>query len=208
MEIVIREYQPHDAAQLVGIFRDSYGTLRRSRGGQHPDHEVDKLIIRPDSEILAMLERGSEVLVAEVRGTGELAGTAAFTTNLLSRILNSTYSRNHYVKEAFQKGRAGVSVGSLLRRATIERARARGFRKMYGFSSPEAEGFHRKFGFRFVPGHDYNYLPGVEARYYELELNRSALNRLPLEPWASHAIRLCVRLKLGALALASGKKGD
>jgi hypothetical protein len=189
IRILIRRYKLGDGPQLLRIIRDANDTLRASRGGAHPDDAIDRMNAKPDSALLKLVLNGSRMFVAEVEGTGELAGMGAHTDNLTSALLGSTYSRAHYVLGEFQHGKAGVSVGKLLRMATIESAKKRGFRKMYGFSTPEAVGFHKKCGAVFHPEHNHRYLDGsVEVHYYDMELRKSFLNRFAVEPVAYKAV--------------------
>ncbi len=192
MELLIRDYRDEDAAAVIGIFRDAYNTLRASKGGIHPDDEVDETLAKPDREVLARLTRSCVLLVAEVQGTWELIGTAAIRDGLAYRFFKSTLSMNHYVKEGFQRGRAGVSVGSLLRRATIERARSMGFRKLCGYAYPESKPFHERFGATFFPAHDIRD-PGstVPLCYYEFELRPCFWNGFRFEPHAITLVRTC-----------------
>ncbi len=184
MEINIRSYRPADAKQVIEVFRDSFNTLRKSRGGAHPDAAVDKFLDASDREILGRITRGAVLLVAEVKETGEIAGTGAVTNRPVDRLLNSTYSRTHYVKEKFQHGKTGVNIGSMLRRATIQKARDLGFRKIYGYSLPESVGFHKKFGAKYLPRYNFRYLEGaVEVHYYEIELRPSIRNSIRIEPY-------------------------
>jgi len=189
-QVIIRRYREADGPQAVAVFRDASGTLRKSRGGTHPDEEVDLLLGKDDKSLLELLLHGSIVFVAEVEGTGELAGIGALTDNLPARITNSTYSRNHYVREAFQHGKAGFSIGRPLREATIGEAKRLGYRKMYGFSTPEAVGFHRKFGAVFYPEHNAKLFGTVTVQYYEIELRKSAWNRLHIEPYVHRLGRI------------------
>jgi len=186
MEITIRRVRDADLPSLPAIFRDANNTLRKSRGGLSPDSEIDSLNSKSDAELLKILCRGAIIFVAEVNGTSRLAGMGALTDNLPARLMNSTSSRSHYVREAFQKGKAGVSVGRLLREATIAEAKRRGFRKMYGFSTPEAAGFHRKFVAVFHPEYDTT-MSGLPLKYYEIELRRSVFNGVRVEPYVHRA---------------------
>ncbi len=182
MNISIRHYEQRDWKELLSVFRDASDTLRKSRGGTHPDDEIKALSGKADGELLKIILHGSIVFVAEVDGTGKLAGMGAITNHLPSRILNSTFSRNHYVRGAFQRGKAGISVGRLLREATLGEARRRGFRKVCGYSAPESVGFHRKFGAIFYPAHDDCLFGTVRLRYYEIELRKSIFNSIRVEP--------------------------
>jgi L-amino acid N-acyltransferase YncA len=197
MEIIIRKAEKEDMPQLPSIFRDANETLRKSRGGLTPDEDVDHLNSMDDESLKRMFRRSSIIFVAEVRETGMLAGMGALTDNTLSRMLGSTYSRNHYVRASFQGGKAGVSVGRLLREATISEARRLGFRKMYGFSTPDSAGFHSKFGAVFYPRHDARFAGKANLRYYEIELRKSILNGVRIEPY----VHLLGRLYGQALSL-------
>lgn len=182
-EIIIRKAESGDLPHLPAIFRDANETLRRSRGGLTPDGDIDRLNSIDDASLKRMFLRDSIIFVAAVRGTNELAGMGALTDNLLSRMLGSTYSRNHYVRASFQGGKAGVSVGRLLREATIAEAKRLGYRKMYGFSTPDSAGFHLKFGAVFHPAHDACFAGTATLRYYEIEIRKSALNWVRIEPY-------------------------
>lgn len=150
----------------------------------HRDGQVERALQKSDENILARMTHGVRLVVAEVKETGEIVGTGGITCGLMSRFLNSTYSRNHYVKEAFQRGRAGVSVGSMLRRATIDKARSMGFRKIYGFSTPESKGFHQRFGALFFPAYDMTFSETTVAfNYYEIHLRQCIWNRIIIEPY-------------------------
>jgi hypothetical protein len=183
MEISIRRAAPADIPKLPAVFRDANDSLRKSQGGLTPDKEIDRLNALPDSGLRRNFTRGAVLFVAEVRGTGEIAGMGALTDNFISRIVGSTYSRSHYVLRAFQHGKGGVSVGRLLREATIAEAKRLGFRKMYGYSTAEAIGYHKKFGAVFHPQYDFRVLGNTLSHYYEIELRRSALNWLHIEPY-------------------------
>jgi L-amino acid N-acyltransferase YncA len=194
VEIEIREYRGGDAGQVIDVFRDSFNTLRKSRGGNHPDETVDRVVGQPDNATLKMLISGRKLLVARVKGTGEIAGIGAISDTRADRILGSRYSRTHYVREKFQRGRAGVSVGKLLRLATIEEARKLGARKMYGYATIESIGFHKKFGAKFVSMFNSSYLDGVRSYYYEIELRPSFWNRIPFEPFVFQFSKLVGKL--------------
>jgi len=157
----------------------------------HRDGQVEQALHKSDENILARMTHGVRLVVAEVKETGEIVGTGGIGWGLMSRLLNSTYSRNHYVKEAFQRGRAGVSVGSMLRRATIEKARSMGFRKIYGFSTPESKGFHQRFGAAFLPAYDMRFSESTLAfNYYEIHLRRSIWNHIMIEPYIAKLTKL------------------
>jgi L-amino acid N-acyltransferase YncA len=182
VEVIIRNYRSGDAGQVVAVCRDSFSTLKKSQGGTHPDDKVDELIQKPDSVILDRLTSGGRLLVAEVKDTGELAGMGAVSTTAMSRILGSCYSRSHYVKKKFQGGKAGLNVGSMLRTATIEKAKSLGTRKMFGYATKDSMGFHRKSGAKFNPRFNSSYLGGVRTYYYEIALRPSIWNAIPFEP--------------------------
>lgn len=182
MEIFVRDYLPADDPQLVEVFRDSHNSLRMSRGGDHPDEVIDEAIRASDEQILHRLKYGKTILVAEVRGTGELAGMGGFASRWRNDLIKSSFGANLYVKESFQRGKAGVSVGTMIRRATLDRLVELGFRKLYGFSTSEAIDFHKRFGANFNPKHNKE-VGGVTVHYYEIELRDSILNRIRFEPY-------------------------
>ncbi len=183
MNIIIRDYKPSDAAQVVQVYRDSFDSNRKSRGGLHPDKAVDELLSKTDNELHSMIAKGV-LMVAQIKETGELAGIGGISNKWINRLLKSTYSKNHCVKERFQHGRCGVSVGSLIRKSTIDKARHMGFTKIYGYSTPEAITFHKKFGARFFPQYNFRYLhKAVELQYYEIALRPGILNNIRLEPY-------------------------
>jgi L-amino acid N-acyltransferase YncA len=183
VEVEIRDYRKEDAEQVIEVFRDSFNTLRKSKGGSHGDATVDAVVTQPDSATLKMVTSGRKLLVAEVKETGEIAGTGAISDTRADRLLGSRYSRTHYVREKFQRGKAGVSVGKMLRIATIEKAKRLGARKLFGYATIESVGFHKKFGAKFVPLFNSSYLGGVRSYYYEIELRPSFWNRIPIEPF-------------------------
>lgn len=182
MKIQIRDYRPDDAAGAVDAIRSSFSTLRQSRGGAHPDSDIDKFLLVPDAELIDGLERNTRTMVAVEEGSGEIAGLCSLGFGWHNRITGSAYSKNLFVKEGFQKGRAGVSVGRMIREAVLEKARSMGIRKIYGHSTPGAMRFHAKFGAKFFSEHDhlprYSSLP---MKYYEITLRQSPLNGIPLE---------------------------
>ncbi len=196
VEVIIRDYCPADASKVIEVFRDSYNTLRRSKGGIHPDDEVDKMLKRSDKDILAMLTCDAVLYVAEVRETGEIVGIGAICNGWKHRLLNITYSKGHYVKEKFQRGKAGVNVGSMLRQATIDKAKSMGFRKICGHAHPESKGFHEKFGAKFLPAYDTKLCGNtVELKYYEFELRPSIWNDFGIELYAFRLIRLYYKVR-------------
>ena len=183
VEILIREYRPEDASRVLEAYRDSMQSLRASQGGIHPEWAVDMDISRPDEELLSGMTYRSILLVAEVKGTGEVAGIGGLGIGLLNRLAGCVYSKAHYVKRAFQRGKAGISVGSMLRKATISTASGMGFRKLYGYTTSESVSFHAKAGARLVPMFNRMHKERkVCLRYYEIELRRNILNALPIEP--------------------------
>jgi hypothetical protein len=183
MEIILRDYAEKDFPQVLSVFRDSAESLRVSQGGKHPDKAVDALLLGTDKQVYEHFAGSAKLVVAQVKETGEIAGTGGIARASLERFLGSAFSTSHYVKRSFQRGKAGVSVGSLLRKATISQALEMRCRKIYGFSTPEAIGFHRKFGAVFYPKNDRTYAGDlVPIHYYEIEVRRSILNALPIEP--------------------------
>ncbi len=181
MEVMVRDYLPGDAKGLVSAYRDAFNSLRKSRGGPFADSYVNGRVSRPDGQILSVLLHGSIVIVAQVKGTGEIIGMGSIANRWKYRLVGSTYGRNLLVKERYQKGRAGVSVGSLLRKATLDKARQLGFRKLYGYCEPGVMGFHERFGARPVPSQKID-VGGVHLQYYEMELRDSFWNRFLIEP--------------------------
>ncbi len=187
----VRDYRAEDARAVVEVFRDSYNTLRASKGGMHPDEEVEEMLRKPDGKILARLTRNCVLLVAEVRGTGEVAGVGGIRDGWEHRILRSTVCMNLYVKERFQRGKAGVSVGAMLRRATIERAKSMGYRKACGYAYPEAKGYEARFGVAFFPAYntrDWN--SAVTLHYHEFELRPNVWNRIRMEAYMGKLVHL------------------
>lgn len=182
MQVIIRDYKPEDAPAIIAVFRNSFNSLRKSRGGSYPDDYVDRTIGRPDRQILSRLGYGNIMVVAELKKTGEIIGMDSIANRWKHSLLKSTYNANNYVKERYQKGRAGVRVGSMLKKATIEKAKSLGFRKMYGYSTPEARGLCKKFGARFFPSHNAKE-QNVEFHYYEIELCKSFWNSIRIEPY-------------------------
>ncbi|MEW6035129.1 MAG: hypothetical protein AB1529_00810 [Candidatus Micrarchaeota archaeon] len=180
MNILLRDARAGDETQVVRLFRDSYGTLRKSLGGAHPDEAVDRVLSLPDEELFEIYLSHGKMIIAEV--DGELAGFSSFTSGRFDRLLQSSYFNLIYVKASFQGGKGGVSVGRLLNESRLRTVKEMGFRKVYGYASPESVGFESKFGARYYPAHD-RYFPfdGTTYKYYEVELRPSALNRIPVE---------------------------
>ncbi len=196
-DVEIRDFLPEDGPRAAAVFRDAYSTLKRSRGGQHSDKSVDALLQKPDAEVVRSLTRGGVLLVARVRGSGEIIGMHGFTSGLIDRILGSSYARNQYVREAYQKGKAGISVGRMLSVAAQERARKMGFRKWYGLSIPESVEYHKRYGWKHYPRHDTVSLDsGMRVHYIELELRKSALNGIRIEPYLLAAFRMIGRARM------------
>jgi hypothetical protein len=204
MEIIVRPYREGDP--IVGIYRDSNNTLRKSRGGLHPDAVVDEAVGRKDADILKELLFGGGMMVAEVKDTGELAGIHAFNDRWINRLLGSAYSRSLYVAGKFQHGKAGVSVGMLLRKAILASARDKGYRKVFGYSTPEAIGFHKKFGAVFFPRYNHK-LKGkdMQFHYYEVELRHSKFHGPRLEPYLFDFIGLYLRV-IGRIGGVLGRR--
>ena len=182
MEVRIREYRPGDSEELLEVFHLSNDSLRVSRGGNHPDERIDKLQSYPKKHTLRHLTHNAVVLVAEAEG--EIAGFGGFSNGLLEKILKSTYGKSLYVRPEYQRGKKGVSIGSLLYSARRKEAARRGFRKLYSYSVPEAVAFQKKQGATFHPFHDtYSLNPEVKTSYFELELRKSFLNNVRVEPY-------------------------
>lgn len=182
MDVRIREYQPEDLDELLEVFHKSNDSLRVSRGGSHPDKRIDRLQAFPKEQTLRHLTHNAVVLVAEAEG--EIAGFAGFSNGLAEKILKSTYGKSLYVRPDFQRGRKGVSIGSLLYSERRKEAARRGFRKIYSYSVPESVGFQKKQGAVFYPSHDtYSLNPEVKLMYFELKLRESAFNSVRAEPY-------------------------
>jgi hypothetical protein len=197
MEIILRDFDERDFQSVVAVFKDSSVSLRKSNGGKHPDSAVDKLVAGTDRRVFSNFAGKARLVVAQVRESGEIAGTGGIARSTPEKLLGSAFSTAHYVKRAYQGGRAGVSVGSMLRKATIEMARKEGCRRIYGYSTPEAIGFHKKFGAVFYPDNNLSYVDGiVPIHYYEIDIKDSLLNRLPIE------VGICKFRKLGQWAVA------
>ncbi len=92
MEIVLRDYALKDAPAIIAVFRDSLDSLRKSKGGMHPDSYVDGILKQPDDQILSRLTYGNLMVVAVVRATGEIVGMSAITKRWKHRLISSTYS--------------------------------------------------------------------------------------------------------------------
>lgn len=192
MEIIIRDYRPEDASRVVEVYRDSYNTLRKSKGGMHPDGGVENWLKKSDKDILDIITRGNVVTVAEAKETGEITGIITMSNGLISRCLNSTFCRTLYVKEKFQRGKAGVIVGAKLRRANLNKAKSMGFRKIYGYANPESKSFYEKCGAKYLPAYNIKSLNNiVELNYYESELRPSIWNSFRIEP---HILKLIKQL--------------
>ena len=180
--IKIRDYKEDDASSIAIVFRDAYKTLAKRKKGQHPNELIDILVNASDKEIITAITHQYLVVVAEYIDSGEIIGTGAISNRKIDRFLKSTYSNHHYVKAKFQRGKAGVNVGALLRMATIQKAKDKKFRKIYGFSVPEAKNFHKKFNAQFIPKYNSVYLnKQVEQHYYEIILRKSIWNIFRLE---------------------------
>jgi hypothetical protein len=197
MEIIAREYRPADAAGVTSTLRSSFSTLRQSKGGKHPEKDIDNLLRASDKELIDGVQRNTVTLVAVVKGTGEVAGLGSLGRGWFNLLLGNAYSKNLFVKEDFQKGKAGVSVGRVVREATLAKAESLGIRKIYGHSTPEAVRFHEKFNARFFPQHDF--VPSystVPVKYYEIILRPSPLNNLPIEGYLCRFEKLYPKLML------------
>jgi hypothetical protein len=184
MELVIRDYRPEDWSQAAAVYRSAIDSLRESKGGQHPDGTINAWLSVADAQFRKNLEYSNVTVVSEMNG--KIVGLGAIAYRLKHRLIGSAYSSNHYVHADFQHGKGGVSVGSAIRKATIEKARFMGLRKLYGYSTAEAIAFHKKAGAVFYPQFD-AYRDDMKAKvhYYEIELRPSVLNRIPIEPLLS-----------------------
>ena len=202
MTIILRDYAPGDYSQVAQVIRDGFSTLRASRGGQHPDDELDRWLGQGDNALVGYILRDSVVIVAENQETGEIAGVGAYNDRFIDRLLGSTYLKGLYVREKCQRGKSGIHVGTLLRDERIRRARLRGYRKIYAFSGPEAIKFHEKGGAKFYPSHDMVYMhKKVRVRYFEIELRKSPLNSLRFEPYLHKSMLRLSYLKNVVLGL-------
>jgi len=184
MKITLREYESSDLLQVAQVIRDGFNTLRISRGGQHPDGELDKWLSKNDAQIVGYVQRNATIILVQDVESGEIVGIGAFTNRFIDRLLGSAYVKGLYVREKYQRGRGGARVGSLLRDERIRRIRKLGFRKIYAFSVPESKGFHEKAGARFYPKHDIYYMKGkVRLGYLEIILRKNPLNSIRIEPY-------------------------
>jgi hypothetical protein len=199
MDILVRNYLPSDATAVAAVYRDSLDGLRKSKGGSHGDDYVDRMLSKTDEQIMKKLLYSNEFFVAQVRESGEVVGIGGITNRLKHRILGSAYSANLYVKRKFQRGRSGIPVGSLIRSATIERAKSLGFRKLYGYATPEAVNFQKKHGAALYPSHNTKRSGSdITVHYYEVELKKHPLNAIRIEPYVSELSflsRLLLRLR-------------
>lgn len=184
MNVTIRPYRPADAAQVVDVYRDAYEALRRSAGGSHPDAVVDRIQAMSDAALLDRVLRGYRLWVADdADDPDRLLGIGAMSDRSLDRVLRSGRSKSHYVRRGLQRGRGGKPLGTLLREATLGWARARGDRKVWGYSQPESRRWHEHFGATFHPEHDtYNPEHELTVSYYEIVLRPSPWNALRIEP--------------------------
>jgi hypothetical protein len=183
MEVVIRDYSSKDFPGVVRVLKEAHDGLRQSRGGLHPDKAMDMLVAGTDAQIFSRIVGDAELIVAEDKETGRILGIGGLSQAWTDRLLGSAYSTAHFVSPDFQRGKAGVGVGTLLRKATFELAAKKGCRKIYGFATPESIGFHERFGAKFYPRENYVYVMGqVPLHYYEIILKPSMWNGLRLEP--------------------------
>ena len=186
----VRDYSPSDKDAIIDVFRDASRSLKKSEGGSHPDGFIDRQLSAPDGEILSNLLYSNELGVAE--SDGKIVGIGGITNRLKNRIIGSTYSCNHYVRKAYQ----GAGIGSMLKKWSIGRAKELGFRKIYGYSTPEAVAFNKKHGAVFFPEFDQKRGGSeVVVHYYEIELKKSFLNGLKLEPYISELSSVSRMLK-------------
>ncbi len=185
MDIQLREYRPGDEKGVIKVFKDANNSRRVSRGKDHPDEEVDRMLNWSDEEIISFMVDGNYLLVVEVEESGEIIGTGGISTGWTNFLLGSTLSRNHFVKEAYQKNKRGISFGKMLREATISKASSLGFRKIFGYSAASAIGFHKKFNAKTYPKYNKKspICKSVELLYYEIELYPSVWNGLRIEPY-------------------------
>lgn len=188
MGIILREFVQSDLAQVACAIRDSHNTLRKSRGGTHPDGALDRFLSVSDAKLAGYVLRDAKVIVAFDEGSGKVAGVCAFTSRISDRLLGSTYLKGLYVREGYQRGKSGAKVGSMLRDERLRLVGRQGFRKVYAFAVPESIGFHKKSGAVFYPQHDIYYLENaVCLAYYEIILKKSVLNGIRIEPYLHRA---------------------
>jgi hypothetical protein len=191
MRVAVREYASQDASHIVEVFRDSYNTLRKSRGGAHPDEAVNRIGALPDKTIQSLLTDGTILFVAEVAETGEIVGLASFTYRLANRIFKSAQGNNLYVKEKFQRGKAGSSIGTMLIKAQSKKLAFLGFRKLYFYASPESVNFQKKMGAKFYSVHDHFFsCDNLTYKYCEVELRPNIMNNIRFEPCLIELISL------------------
>jgi L-amino acid N-acyltransferase YncA len=196
MEFVIREFSSADVPGIVDTFRDANNVLRKSKGGTHPDKTIDRIVNLPDNRLADMLTKDAFVLVAAI--DGKIAGFTAFSNCLTDRILKTVYGKNLYVREKFQRGKAGINVGKELLSARKERMLAMGIRKYYSYSVPEAVGFQKKIGAKFHPFHDsYSLNESVKMKYFEVDIRPTMLNAVRVEPFIFELKFLLWKLRSG-----------
>ena len=190
----MRDYSPQDLPGILDVYRDANNTLRSSKGGIHPDRTIERIVSLPDENLAKMLTKNSFIIVAELNN--EIAGFTAFSFSRIDRLLGSVYGKSLYVRESFQRGRAGVSVGRVLMNARKEKLRGMGFRKYFSYSVPESSGFQKKMGARFYPFHDtYSLNESVRMEYFEVEIRPSILNHFRIEPFIFELMFLIRKLR-------------
>lgn len=183
MEVIIRGYLPEDGADIVRIYRNALETLRKSKGGEHDDYSIDKILSGSDKKILSELFcRNDIVLVADASGAA--VGFTSFSNRLIDKILKSVYGSNTYVTSEFQRGKMGVNVGRMLISERRKLMSKMNYRKYYSYSTPESVKFGKKCGVKYYPAHNtYSLNSSLALHYYEFILRPSFLNKIRFEPY-------------------------
>ncbi|MBU0527931.1 GNAT family N-acetyltransferase [Candidatus Micrarchaeota archaeon] len=183
MEVIIRGYLPEDGAGIVRIYKNALETLRKSKGGDHDDYSIDKILSGSDKKILSDLFcRNDIVLVADAEGIP--VGFTSFSNRLIDKILKSTYGSNIYVAKEFQRGKIGVNVGRMLVSERKRLMSKMNYRKYYSYSTPESVAFGKKCGVKYYPAHNtYSLNSSLALHYYEFILRPSFLNKIRIEPY-------------------------
>ncbi|MBU0528062.1 hypothetical protein KKE92_06270 [Candidatus Micrarchaeota archaeon] len=185
MDYLLREFKHGDEKEVISVFKDANNPRRISKGGIYPDEKIDQIQNWSDEKIKSFIIDGNFLFVVEIEETNEIIGTGGISTGATNFLFKSTHSRAHYVKENYQKKKAGISFGKMLREATISKAASLGFRKIFGYAAPNVIGFHKKFGAKAYPKYNKKspFSSSVELQYYEIELYDSIWNGWRIEPY-------------------------